>query len=366
MLKKFSVEGFRCFENKLVLDLSEVRDYRFNSGAIKDGIVKDALIYGKNAVGKSSLGRALMDVFHTIYKTESVSEGYNTAFLNANSNTDRAKFEYVFEFDSSEVIYKYEKTSYSELACESLIIDNKCIYDYDFLNDSWSVNNLESIGAGSLNYTYMDSKIPVLRYVCNNTPAPLLGTVSKLYTFIFRMECIYNSDSSTTYNLSNYIEQIIKDGEVESLQNFLNSFGIEGKLAVHDDPSGIKTLYFEFDNRPIPFIANCSSGTKALVRLFYAVSMAKLPSVLFIDEFDAFYHYDLAEAVIKMCEEFQPIQVIAATHNTDLFSNKTIRPDCVYILSKDGITSAANATKRELREGHNLEKLYKAGEFDVR
>jgi hypothetical protein len=94
--------------------------------------------------------------------------------------------------------------------------------------------------------------------------------------------------------------------------------------------------------------------------------MAKLPSVLFIDEFDAFYHYDLAEAVIKMCEEFQPIQVIAATHNTDLFSNKTIRPDCVYILSKDGITSAANATKRELREGHNLEKLYKAGEFDVR
>lgn len=56
--------------------------------------------------------------------------------------------------------------------------------------------------------------------------------------------------------------------------------------------------------------------------------------------------------------------MLCASHNTDLFSNKILRPDCLFILSSSGIVSAADATERELREGNNLEKLYKAGEFD--
>ena len=41
-----------------------------------------------------------------------------------------------------------------------------------------------------------------------------------------------------------------------------------------------------------------------------------------------------------------------------------MRPDCYFILTENKITSLTNATDRELREGHNLEKLYKSGEFD--
>ena len=59
------------------------------------------------------------------------------------------------------------------------------------------------------------------------------------------------------------------------------------------------------------------------------------------------------------------MQVIAATHNANRFSNKLLRPDCLFVLSEHGIAAAVDATRRELHEGHNLERLYKAGAFDV-
>ena len=41
-----------------------------------------------------------------------------------------------------------------------------------------------------------------------------------------------------------------------------------------------------------------------------------------------------------------------------------MRPDCYFILTEHRLTSLINATRRELREGHNLEKLYMSGEFN--
>ena len=57
--------------------------------------------------------------------------------------------------------------------------------------------------------------------------------------------------------------------------------------------------------------------------------------------------------------------VIFTTHNTNLMSNKIMRPDTLFILSTSGkLTPLCKATDRELREGHNLGKLYMNGEFD--
>ena len=58
-------------------------------------------------------------------------------------------------------------------------------------------------------------------------------------------------------------------------------------------------------------------------------------SFVVIDEFDAFYHYELAEAVVR--------RLIA-------LDNK--------------IKSLADRTTKALRQAHNLQKMYKAGAFD--
>ena len=58
-------------------------------------------------------------------------------------------------------------------------------------------------------------------------------------------------------------------------------------------------------------------------------------------------------------------QMIMTSHNTNLMTNRLMRPDCMFILSRNGmLTALCNATTRELREGHNLEKMYIRWEFE--
>ena len=45
MLKRFEVENYRCFSEKLVFDLT-ARDYSFNQNLVRNGIVNKAIIYG--------------------------------------------------------------------------------------------------------------------------------------------------------------------------------------------------------------------------------------------------------------------------------------------------------------------------------
>ena len=89
-------------------------------------------------------------------------------------------------------------------------------------------------------------------------------------------------------------------------------------------------------------------------------------SFCYFDEFDAFFHYELSEQFVRFFQqEFSNCQVIFTTHNTNLMSNDLMRPDCLFILSSDGrLTPLNEATTRELREGHNLEKMYISGEFE--
>ena len=150
---------------------------------------------------------------------------------------------------------------------------------------------------------------------------------------------------------------------LKEFESFLHSAGIEDNLVVKTDNDGIKRLYFDTET-PLPFFKVASNGTKALYTFFYWYKTAKDVSLMFIDEFDAFYHFELSESIVAMLENMSDTQIILTSHNTNLLTNKIMRPDCYFILTKNRLTSLANATDRELREGHNLEKLYMSGEFN--
>ena len=50
-----------------------------------------------------------------------------------------------------------------------------------------------------------------------------------------------------------------------------------------------------------------------------------------------------------------------------LLNNDFLRPDCAFNLKNNKIDALSELTDRgELRQGHNIEKMYRAGSFNMR
>ena len=104
MLKRFEVENFKGFKNRLVFDLT-AREYEFNKNLVVNSIVNKGIIYGKNGIGKSNLGIALFDIVLHLTDKERMPLQYLSNYLNLDSDKEYAEFKYCFVFYDDEVVY---------------------------------------------------------------------------------------------------------------------------------------------------------------------------------------------------------------------------------------------------------------------
>ena len=383
MLKRFSLKNYKNFKDELVLDLGSTAGYQFNTDCLYKSLISKMMIYGRNATGKSNLGTALTDICYTImgfprYDNEST-------FLNADSDEDRACFLYVFEFDQTEVVYEYARRSTRKLLQEKLVIDEKTVFDCDYETGQKCFDGLAYIHADTVNTAVYENSLnheeeteerfeivlPFLRWLISNTAFHSDSVLLRLRYYVARMQVINNrSILSTRRSMNGFSEYLEKTGRLGDFEEFLNAMGIDCSLELKKLPEDQYALYFKH-NKLVPFFETASSGTLAASVLYRRLFPGSLnsnlwPSLIYMDEFDAFYHYEMAHNVIKFLKEKYPeMQVILTTHNTNLMSNRIMRPDCLFILSTRGtLTPLCSATERELREGHNLEKMYISGEFD--
>jgi len=366
MLKCFEVQGFKNFANRIILDFTDVRDYQFNLNCVKNGLLSKMIVYGKNAVGKTNLGLALFDI--TAHLTDMhVTPGLFDFYLNADGNISYAEFRYVFQIEQYEISYMYRKTDIRDLIYEELTIDGSLIFSYDFITLQGDFTGLKRY-APTLNFEFREKNLSVLRYIVNNSKTEDIILLTKLTRFISRMLWFRSLDENRYIGYKtdskDYYKYIFDGNNLKEFENFLHKSGIEETLIAIENPSGEMALYFD-RKRPLPFFLTASNGTKALYSIFYWLKTSDELSFLFIDEFDAYYHVELSETIVEMLEEQRHFQTILTSHNTSLLSNRIMRPDCYFILTPEKLVSFANATKRELREGHNLEKLYISGEFDA-
>lgn len=370
MLAKFKVSNFKSFNKDFSLDLTDTNGYTFNGECIKNGIVNTALVYGHNGVGKSNLGLAIFDIIEHLTDHNKNEDEYSV-YLNANNTSELAEFHYEFLINSQAVIYEYKKTDYKTIVYERFSIKGEV---FAFIDRRISNNaSIRFPGTETLKSELKNNELSILKYIINNSEldnSPINKTLTDFFEFIKGM-LFFRSLQDNQYlgfeiGRKDILEDIIEKNNVSDFERFLNEAGIECKLKVIEEFDS-KTLAFNFADKHLPFFMIASQGTRALTLFYYWFQKIKYQdqvSFLFIDEFDAFYHHELSALIVKELKE-TGVQFILTTHNTSIITNELLRPDCYFLIYKEKIRSLSKSTLKELREAHNIEKMYKAGSFNV-
>ena len=373
MLKRFEVENFRGFQNRLAFDFKAGR-YDFNPNAEHNGFVKNAIVYGTNGIGKSALGLALFDVILHLTDKRPFEPKRLLPYRNLNRGNDPASFKYVFDIDGDEIVYEYSKLNPVVLNCERLEVNGERLLEYDY-----SQPHSPYVKPGlvdNLNTNLSDGQLSLVKYIYKNTPTDTVPVISKLVRFCENMLWYRSLSDGNEFAGHESVPMLLSDllkknGKIGDFEKFLSSFGLSYRLGYEQmNNQDVLFAYFK-DGQKAPFDSVASTGTIALY-LFYCWNVSAFcnTSLLFIDEFDAFLHFGAAETVVKMLNEQTHFQTILTTHNTSLLSNELSRPDCSFIMHRSvendetiQISSLSNLTEREIRKVHNLEKMYRSGAF---
>jgi AAA15 family ATPase/GTPase len=366
MLTRFCVKGFRAFSGELDFRLDSTGNYDFSKDCVTDGIVSRGLIYGKNGSGKSSLGFALFDIVSHLSQGKLLDgKMVNGPYLNLDTNF-LAEFQYTFQFGKDHVDYLYGKTSPSELVYEKLLINGKESLFIDYRHPEEKRVSLE--GIETLNLAgFVNNHVSLVRYIYANSLSNANPIVTALVSFAdhmlwFRSLSNGNQCTGLIGNGSTLDSLVIQAGKTKDFEAFLNSNNIRVSLS-EEMLLGKPTIMANFQKGSVPLYLIASSGTVSLwLSYCWSLRLSEV-SFLFIDEFDAFYHFESAAAVFESIKASKCKQAFLTTHDTSLMNNQETRPDCCFLLADGKIKSLKECTGKELREGHNLEKIYRNGGF---
>ena len=368
MLTSFSVTNYKGFKNRIEWDLSHPSNYSFNAAAIREGIVKNGIIYGPNGAGKSNFGLAIFDIAnHLSHKWK--KPDYYLNYACAGHQDLPVDFEYTFVLGGHTLLYNYSKVALElkgNIVREQLIVDGNevLLKDKDVLNIA---NEFGLTQTAIENLKESANNISIVNYLLSSVPLPKGHALLLLRDFVENMLFFRSLDNREFIGLkeggSNIEEYIITHHLGDDFAAYLKEVsGQDYKFA--PSAQGDNVLYCLMDGVRIPFQWVASTGTKNLELQYYWLKEMDNASFVFIDEFDAFYHHELSYKICKRLFEGSN-QVFVTTHDTFLLSNDLLRPDCFFILRDNMIKAICDMTDKELRFGHNLEKLYRGGTFGL-
>ncbi len=405
MLRKFEVSNFKNFDSNFVFDLVSSKNYEFNPECVRDGAVVNAIVYGPNACGKTNLGYAIFDI-KTHLTDEKIQEFYKANYLCAVGKEKHAKFVYTFRFGADEVIYTYAKKSVTELIYETVEINGSTVIALD--RRQGTTARIDLAGAETLNRNLASGNVlevaeplSVVKYVASSTVLADNQVNRAFKAFISFVKAMIHFTTSETHAIRRAAGSLSpvflkKEGAIERFEEFLEKAGVKCHLSTME-VDGNEELAFQFGDEKISFCANASMGTLSLAFQYLIVEVLRLQTqavskangdygklaatvaektleevglwggsilpFVFIDEFDAFYHYATSLFMVETLKKGN-CQFVLTTHNTSIMSNDLMRPDCYFIMSDIDIRPTHTFTDKELRKAHNIEKMFRAGVFN--
>ena len=367
MLAKFSVKNYRGFPKEITWNLSKPSNYEFHPEAIRSGIIKNGIIYGPNGSGKTNFGLAIFDIVNHLSQKWKKNNYYDN-FVYAGNPHSPVEFKYVFQFGKNSIDYSYSKNADGDLLEESLTVNRKEVLHRDQLQvklDSKFFPNIDEKAIQNLNAPA--NNFSIVNLLLASIPLPeehFLIQLQKFANSMLWFRCLDVREFIGLETNSTFIEEyIIRNNLVKDFEVFLKE--TSGQIFVFDTPNpNDKRLFCIIDGNRIAFRSIVSTGTKSLELLYYWLSKMNQTQFVFIDEFDAFYHYKLSFEVCKRLFQLDS-QVFLSSHNTSLMTNDLLRPDCNFILNNNKIKPLCDCTHKELRWGHSIEKLYRGGTFNI-
>ena len=367
MLKKFEVQNFMGFKDNFVFDLTTNKKYAYNSEMVEKGTIKKALIFGSNSSGKSNLCSALMDITFHIVDKEKIMIPSNI-YLNANNNVPYAIFKYHFQFGKKRVVYEYAKKSCLELCYEKLYINEDQVLEYNYFDYTHNFINLP--GTENLNKIQLQQQLSMIKYIYSNTVQDEKSDIKQLVEFVNGMlyfKSLLDGNRYMGYRLGSddLASLILSKNKLSDFQSFLRDMCLNYNLVPMRNIAGFPAIGIKFSSgKIVEFSQVISSGTKTLW-LFYCwlLEFSNL-KFLIIDEFDAYYHYDLSFKILKLVNRHENLQSVLTTHTTFLMRKEVTRPDCCFIIKDSSkISPICKLTNKEIRDSNNIEKMYRDGEF---
>lgn len=107
------------------------------------------------------------------------------------------------------------------------------------------------------------------------------------------------------------------------------------------------------------------SGVNSLFWLFYSIKMTPNKNIV-IDNIDGFLHPISMRQLCMVLKGYDDYKFIFLMNNDELMSTSIMEIDNLYIMSGSKIKKIQECTDRELRISHNLQNLYRAGEFIIK
>lgn len=251
---------------------------------------------------------------------------------------------------------------------ETLFIDGREVLRYNFQKQE---GYTKLSGTETLNLSDSDSTISRVKFIRSNTILPDTPE-NKLFMsfihFVDNMLLFYSLEINRYIGLKTGVDDvgatIIQKGKTKEFEYFLRTLNVNLSLS-EKEIDGSLALMAHYKNTDVSFFRVASSGTKALTLFYYWSLVIEKTSFVFMDEFDAFYHFELSEYIVELLKPLKDVQILFTTHNTDLLSNDLLRPDCFFWMCDNHITPLCSLTTKEIRKAHNLQKMFKAGAFNV-